>query len=777
MQESILSQPGEGLEVDFDNVDHALAIHLLQIHWNNIDIPSLVTYLPTFIGGLISGENVYMNKILLNAVFFSSSLYSDRTIRRSDSASRHSVGAFFNRIFQGLLSRPDVQPSIASVMGIVICAGSLLSRGYGYHAVELRKKAWHMLATLEIQKFNSEGVESSNPLALAYEVEKEVCIRVRLGIFALDTLLMLYLGEPIACHLPTLPMGKMRDDFEEEQDWTLYVDPTGNSGFTKLCPQRARTITTYEAQIATYEVFAKIIHTFFLDKSVKTDEEIQDMWRTKRQFEGELYSMRLKYKSCQEPLFSLDRPSAPHIVALVVWNYAAEILLQIPFLEQARFENVGRGKYVGTQRLCRSKAFEICGLMSEYKKWYSLRWVSLMTSFSIYLAYMASSESLFGVPDPILLCKLERMVDQLERGSNPGLRAMMMKPGWQPPHSETAVKDYLHDASIKVYRDWSLGKPNDIWAPYVPRDDHNIGHRDKYLNFGTESEMTTVAYFVNTWCPDDMPGSPAWLRDAMRLIMTKPLICQALKLVSGLQSAGATEGSSIVTKGRVLYTNLVVSIQKRLRAEPAETSIELLIAVSLLAMLERHQSSLVTSWGLTKEHWATSLELLECRTGIFHRDGIAHELFLDMRYHSAIHFLTAQRSSFPSSFGWKNDPWKDPKQEDSLQQLIDIAFEVAGAQREDDDDEDDGPRLRAGPLQPYHDELLRWKLRFAPDFPFSIEYRAPPTFIPNLIFRDWNIEGTAIVERDPILYPNPSLALPWLSASQHNLAKAFRHEV
>lgn len=156
-QERILDQPDEGLELDFDNVDHELAVHLLQIHWNIVDRPSLVTYRPTFREGLLYSGNLGMNKILMNAVFFSSSLYSDRKVLRCDLSSRHSVGAVFCSRFQDLLSSAGDQISIVTVMVLVICATSLLARGHGCQAVELLNQALRMLAKLDDQESASQS--------------------------------------------------------------------------------------------------------------------------------------------------------------------------------------------------------------------------------------------------------------------------------------------------------------------------------------------------------------------------------------------------------------------------------------------------------------------------------------------------------------------------------------------------------------------------------------------------------------------------------------------
>lgn len=170
-------------------------------------------------------------------------------------------------------------------MGLVICAASLLARGNGREAFELRKKAWHMPIKLELDSIDSVPKYKFPPPRFPHGIEKEINNRLRLGIFALDTLITLYLGEPIASHLSMLPMGRLRDDVEENQDCFLSMDPTipiryEDSRFPAIPPQPpqpAFTISTHMAQVNLYKMFAKIVHPFYLDKSKVTNSQAQEL--------------------------------------------------------------------------------------------------------------------------------------------------------------------------------------------------------------------------------------------------------------------------------------------------------------------------------------------------------------------------------------------------------------------------------------------------------------------------------------------------------------------
>lgn len=106
-----------------------------------------------------------------------------------------------------------------------------------------------------------------------------------------------------------------------------------------------------------------------------------------------------------------------------------------------------------------------------------------MTFFSVYIAYMASSDSRFGLPDVNLRYRLETMIDELERGPNSGLRAFMMKMGWQPPASELVVKDFLHDPSIKIYGANLREKSGGCYTPVTPFDNLNPEYQGRTYEF------------------------------------------------------------------------------------------------------------------------------------------------------------------------------------------------------------------------------------------------------------------------------------------------------
>lgn len=81
----ILCQPrgGINIKIELDGLPVELATHLLDLHWNRQHLAYLLTYRPAIFDSL-TNNGPYANKLLLNAIYYSSCLYSDRLIFRSD---------------------------------------------------------------------------------------------------------------------------------------------------------------------------------------------------------------------------------------------------------------------------------------------------------------------------------------------------------------------------------------------------------------------------------------------------------------------------------------------------------------------------------------------------------------------------------------------------------------------------------------------------------------------------------------------------------------------
>ncbi|KAL9570282.1 hypothetical protein ACKAV7_005585 [Fusarium commune] len=138
---------------------------------------------------LASGGGPFANKLLLNAIFYSTSLYSDRPSLRADPDDPQSVGRRFYDRFRELLIDELDKPSIPSALALLLTSVSLVSQGKPSAEQEMRKRLYW-------------------------------------AAFTTDATQALYLGRPcmFASAQARVPL-QLLDTFEELEEWEPYIDP------------------------------------------------------------------------------------------------------------------------------------------------------------------------------------------------------------------------------------------------------------------------------------------------------------------------------------------------------------------------------------------------------------------------------------------------------------------------------------------------------------------------------------------------------------------------
>lgn len=111
-----------------DEVDVEMAIHLLDLHWNRQHYTYLISYRPAIMESLCN-NGPYANKLLLNAIYLSSSLHSDRMKLQSNSTDPQSAGDCFYHRFRSLLVDEVDKPSIPTAAGLLLCDATLVLQG------------------------------------------------------------------------------------------------------------------------------------------------------------------------------------------------------------------------------------------------------------------------------------------------------------------------------------------------------------------------------------------------------------------------------------------------------------------------------------------------------------------------------------------------------------------------------------------------------------------------------------------------------------------------
>ena len=159
--------------LDFDGVDPDLAMHLLSCHWNRQHHSSLIIYRPAFMRDMAC-QGPYFSKLLLNAIYFSTSKFTSRVETRSDPADVRTSGwAFRGRVKELLVSAVE-ESKVTTIQALLVMARSLNALG------EEKSAAW-MYAGMAFSMMVDLGMhmERSSPFTSDQLSDEDLEIRRR----------------------------------------------------------------------------------------------------------------------------------------------------------------------------------------------------------------------------------------------------------------------------------------------------------------------------------------------------------------------------------------------------------------------------------------------------------------------------------------------------------------------------------------------------------------------------------------------------------------------
>ena len=257
-------------KIDLDGVNAELAFHLLDLHWNRQHYTYLISYRPAIMDSLMN-NGPYVNTLLLNAIYFSSSILSDRLEVRSDPGDPQTAGLPFYNRFRALLVDNIDKPSIPTATALLLCGAALVSHGRPSAGWIMCGIAYRMIIDLGCHMtVDSRRSDRTGKMALPSDIELEIRKRLYWGAFLTDATQSLYFGRP-----PCLQASQARvpqlllDTFEELEDWTSYLDPLIPPDLPPYSPRPAYAISTLNVMTRLLSISSKIVHSFYSIKSLK----------------------------------------------------------------------------------------------------------------------------------------------------------------------------------------------------------------------------------------------------------------------------------------------------------------------------------------------------------------------------------------------------------------------------------------------------------------------------------------------------------------------------
>jgi hypothetical protein len=268
--------------MDLDGCEPEMAKHLFDLHFNRQHYAYLISYRPAIMDSLANGGGPWVNKLLLNAIYYSSTLYSERPYFLSNPDDLSSVGAHFYSRFRQLLGDAIDKPTIPSAMALLLTSATLVSQGHSSAGWNLSGTAYRMIIDmgchLMLGPDHQSAATSSDRHLLTQDLEQEMRTRLYWGAFATDATQSLYLGRPcmFASTEARVPM-RFLDTFEELEEWEPYIDPQSPAAPPPAyASQPAYAVSTFTCLIRLFQISAKITDLYGIQAIKYSSEDIRN---------------------------------------------------------------------------------------------------------------------------------------------------------------------------------------------------------------------------------------------------------------------------------------------------------------------------------------------------------------------------------------------------------------------------------------------------------------------------------------------------------------------
>lgn len=413
--------------MDLDGVDTELARHLIDLHWNRQHYAYLLTYRPAIMDSLASGGR-WCNKLLLNAMYYTSCLYSDRECLRTTPTDTQSAGDRFYHRFRMFLADEIVNPSIPSAAALLLVGAALVSQGRQSAGWTLCGTAYRMIIDLGCHLTMDNQVQHRGP-DLEVDIEREWRRRIYWGALVTDATQSLYLGRQMTMrpNEGRVPLVFL-DKYEELEEWTPLIDQSQSSDTNMFLmsyrPHPAYALSSFTALVKLALIASRITQTFYSIDCVRQSHG--NLWSIKSDVEDDLKNWQTHLPSHLrfDPVKGDDVPP-PHQITPHTTYHVLNILLQRPFLDGGYLqEGTSESNKKRNEESCAESALAIWKLVGAYRDTFTLRRAPFLLSYAVYSSVVVmlrrskTEPERFKGPIAFFLTALS----ELQRGCNFGLR-------------------------------------------------------------------------------------------------------------------------------------------------------------------------------------------------------------------------------------------------------------------------------------------------------------------------------------------------------------------
>ncbi|KAJ5115378.1 hypothetical protein NUU61_001137 [Penicillium alfredii] len=363
-------------KLDFDGVDPELGMHLLSLHWNRQHHSFLITYRPAFMRDMAT-NGPYFSKLLLNAIYFGASKFSNRPEVRSDPDDVRTAGWTFRMRVKELLGSALDRSEITTIQALLVMTSSLFALGDERSAAWLYAgTAFRMIIDLGM---HVDATMLTNMRRLSDE-DLEIRRRVFWGAFVVDKIQSLYQGRPASLQdFDTKVSLTFLDHYEELEHW----QPFAYSDVQSYPGSPAYSVSTFTELCKLSLVLNGILNKVYSERS--SNRSPQDLIAT-------LNTLDLQIKSWHDALpdhLRFDPAQTtppPHVVSLLALYNVLLILLHRPFVAEGHLHTTDPSVAISSFTTCTAAAARIIQLLQAYDQTFSIRRAPYLISYATYVA-------------------------------------------------------------------------------------------------------------------------------------------------------------------------------------------------------------------------------------------------------------------------------------------------------------------------------------------------------------------------------------------------------
>ncbi|KAI3058746.1 transcriptional regulator family: Fungal Specific TF [Aspergillus niger] len=364
-------------KLDFDGVDPELGMHLLSLHWNRQHHSFLITHRPSFMRDMAT-NGPYFSKLLLVAIYFGASKFSNRPEVRRDPDDARTAGWTFRMRVRELLGSALDRSEITTIQALLVMTSSLFALGDERSAAWLYAgTAFRMIIDLGM---HVDATMLPNMRRLSPE-DLEIRRRVFWGAFVVDKIQSLYQGRPASLQsFDTKVLLSFMDRYEELEPW----QPFAYSDVKSYPGSPAYSVSTFTWLCKLSLVLNEILNKVYSERS--SNRSPHDLIATLNRLDGQLKTW---YESLPDHL-RYNSPVGvvppPHVLSLLALYNVLVILLHRPFVSEGHLYTADPSVAKSSFTTCTTAASSITQLLQAYDNTFSIRRAPYLISYATYVA-------------------------------------------------------------------------------------------------------------------------------------------------------------------------------------------------------------------------------------------------------------------------------------------------------------------------------------------------------------------------------------------------------